>query len=86
MRDAKEWSVRIVKNDAAHHSQAQDEEYLYWQGPPALERIIATQELSLMFFKERHNDEAKSRQQFLRSPVCLPLVPRSVSDHRGLGG
>jgi hypothetical protein len=29
MRDAKEWSVRIVKNDAAHLSQAQDDEYLY---------------------------------------------------------
>jgi len=78
-------SVRIFRNDAKGVLQAKNEEYAYWQSRPALERLVAMQELSFGFFEERDN-EVEIRQQFLRSPVCLPLVPRSVSDHRGLGG
>jgi hypothetical protein len=85
MRSTKELSIRIVANDAANLLQAKDEEYSYWQSRPALERLVAMQTLSFGFFEVRDN-EAEIRRQFLRSPVCLPLVPRAVSDDRGLGG
>jgi hypothetical protein len=85
MRDSKERRVRIVRYDAESLVAIKDEEYSYWQSRPALERLVAMQELSFGFFEERDN-EVEVRRQFLRSPVCLPLVPRALSDHRGLGG
>ena len=71
MTDASEKTVRILKYNTESLVQSKDEEYTYWQSRPPLERLVAMQELSFAFFEER-DDEAEIRQQFLRSPVCLP--------------
>jgi hypothetical protein len=71
MTDASQMTVRILKRNMQNLSQSKDEEYAYWQSRPPIERLVAMQELSFAFFEERGN-EAEIRQQFLRSPVCLP--------------
>jgi hypothetical protein len=71
--DAGKTTVRILKRNADNLLQSKDEEYAYWQSRPPLERLLAMQELSFAFFEER-GDEAETRQQFLRSPVCLPRL------------
>jgi len=72
MNDANEMIVRILKLGKANLSQSKDEEYAYWQSRPPIERLLAMQELSFAFFEERGNKVA-IRQQFLRSPICLPM-------------
>jgi len=64
-------TVRILRWNEKNLELAKDEEYAYWQNQPPLDRLLATQELSFAFFEGRVN-EAEIRQQFLRSPVCLP--------------
>jgi len=64
-------SVRVLKHSPEVLRQSKDEEYAYWQSRSPLERMVATQELSFAFF-EGSGNEAEIRQQFLRSPVCLP--------------
>jgi hypothetical protein len=66
-------SVRVLKRNPENLQQSKDEEYAYWQSRPPLERLIAMQELSFAFFEVR-GSEAEIRQQFLRSPVCLPRL------------
>lgn len=73
MDEANAKTVRILKCDPANLAQSKDEEYLYWQSRPLIERLQAMQELSFAFFPERGN-EAETRRQFLRSPVCLPRL------------
>jgi len=73
MSDASEMTVRILRRNTETLLQSKDEEYSYWQSRPPLERLVAMQELSFAFFEERGN-EAEIRQQFLRSPVCLPRL------------
>jgi hypothetical protein len=73
MNDASEVTVRILRRNAETLLRSKDEEYSYWQSRPPLERLVAMQELSFAFFEERGN-EAEIRQQFLRSPVCLPRL------------
>ena len=70
MMDASDRTVRVCKRNAGDLLRAKDEEYAYWQSRPPLERLVAMQELSFAFFKER-DDEAAVRRQFLRSPVYL---------------
>jgi hypothetical protein len=65
--------VRIMKRSTESLLQSKDEEYAYWQSRPPLERLVAMQELSFAFYEERGN-EAEIRQQFLRSPVCIPRL------------
>jgi hypothetical protein len=72
MTDVSKAAVRILSCDTETLLRSKDEEYTYWQSRPPLERLVAMQELSFAFFEERGN-EAEIRQQFLRSPVCLPL-------------
>lgn len=71
MTDASQMAVRILKRNTENLLQSKDEEYAYWQSRPPIERLVAMQELSFAFFEERDN-EVEIRQQFLRSPVCLP--------------
>lgn len=71
MRDARELAVRILEQNEDNFLRSKDEEYAYWQSRKPLERLITMQNLSFAFFEDRGN-EAKVRQQFLRSPVCLP--------------
>ena len=73
MTTASEKAVRILSCGEESLSQSKDEEYAYWQGRPPLERLVAMQELSFAFFEERDN-ATEIRRQFLRSPVCLPLL------------
>jgi hypothetical protein len=73
MTKASEMPVRILTLNAEALLQSKDEEYIYWQSRSPLERLVAMQELSFAFFEERSN-EAEIRQQFLRSPVCLPRL------------
>ena len=73
MTTASEKTVRILSHDQESFSQSKDEEYAYWQSRPPLERLVAMQELSFAFFEERDN-ATEIRRQFLRSPVCLPLL------------
>ena len=73
MSDASKMSVRILKCNTETLSQSKNEEYAYWQSRPPLERLVAMQELSFALFEVRGN-EAEIRQQFLRSPVCLPRL------------
>ena len=73
MKDADKATVRILPRDTEGLLQSKDEEYAYWQSRPPLERLVAMQELSFAFFEERGN-ESEVRQQFLRSPVCLPRL------------
>jgi hypothetical protein len=73
MTDAAKKTVRIIRRNAESPLQSKDEEYAYWQSRSPLERLVAMQELSFAFFEERGN-EAEIRQQFLRSPVCLPRL------------
>lgn len=73
MTTASEKTVRILNRDEKSLSQSKDEEYAYWQRRPPLERLVAMQELSFAFFEERDN-ATEIRRQFLRSPVCLPLL------------
>jgi hypothetical protein len=73
--DRKAMQVRILEQNAETLLQSKDEEYAYWQSRPPLERLVATQELNAAFYGER-GDETETRQQFLRSPRCLPLVWR----------
>lgn len=68
-----EKTVRILSRGQESFSQSKDEEYAYWQSRPPLERLVAMQELSFAFFEERDN-ATEIRRQFLRSPVCLPLL------------
>ncbi len=75
MSGGNEVSVRILRRDEATLLQSKDEEYAYWQSQSPVERLVTMQELSFAFFEERGN-EAKVRQQFLRSPGCLPRSPR----------
>jgi hypothetical protein len=75
MIDANVTTVRILRRNAENLQQSKDEEYAYWQGRPPLERLLAMQELSFAFFEDRDN-EAEIRQQFLRSPACLPRLQR----------
>jgi hypothetical protein len=70
MTKANETTVRVLRSNAETHRQSKDEEYIYWQSRPAIERLVAMQELSFAFFEERSN-AAEIRQQFLRSPVCV---------------
>jgi len=70
MRDANERTVRVLRRSAETFLQSKDEEYAYWQSRPPIERLAAMQELSFAFFEGRGN-EAETRRQFLRSPVCL---------------
>jgi hypothetical protein len=67
-----EKTVRFLRRSAESLLQSNDEEYTYWQSRPPLERLLVMQELSFAFFEGRGN-ETEIRQQFLRSPVCLPL-------------
>ena len=71
MNQGTERTVRILRLDTETLLQSKDEEYAYWQSRPPIERLIAMQELSFAFFKERSN-ATEIRQKFLRSPVCLP--------------
>ena len=71
MQEITRLAVRILQQDEETLSQSKDEEYAYWQSRNALERLVAMQNLSFAFFEDFGN-EAKTRQQFLRSPVCLP--------------
>jgi hypothetical protein len=73
MTDTNEKIVRIMKRSTESLLQSKDEEYAYWQSRPPLERLVAMQELSFAFYEERGN-EAEIRQQFLRSPVCIPRL------------
>ncbi|HXJ05313.1 MAG TPA: hypothetical protein VNH65_09460 [Candidatus Acidoferrum sp.] len=73
MTDPSEKSVRILKCNTESLLQSKDEEYIYWQSRPPIERLVAMQELSFAFFEERGN-ETEIRRQFLRSPVCLPRL------------
>jgi hypothetical protein len=73
MTDAAKKTVRIIRRNSESLLQSKDEEYAYWQSRSPLERLVAMQELSFAFFEERGN-EAEIRQQFLRSPVCLPRL------------
>jgi hypothetical protein len=73
MKEGTEMTVRILRRNAETLLQSKDEEYAYWQSRPALERLVAMQELSFAFFEERGN-EAEIRRQLLRSPVCLPRL------------
>lgn len=73
MTTASEKTVRIFSRGQESFSQSKDEEYAYWQSRPPLERLVAMQELSFAFFEERDN-ATEIRRQFLRSPVCLPLL------------
>jgi len=73
MTNARDIAVRVLRRDPETLAQSKDEEYAYWQSRPPLERLLAMQELSFAFFEERGN-EAEIRQQFLRSPVCLPRL------------
>jgi hypothetical protein len=66
-------TVRILGRSDESLSRSKDEEYAYWQGCSALERLVAMQELSFAFFEERDNATAV-RRQFLRSPVSLPRL------------
>lgn len=65
--------VRILKQNSQSLLESKDEEYVYWQGRKPLERLVTMQNLSFAFFEGRGN-EAKVRQQLLRSPSCLPLL------------
>jgi hypothetical protein len=73
MTDTNEKIVRIMKRSTESLLQSKDEEYAYWQSRPPLERLVAMQELSFAFYEERGN-EAEIKQQFLRSPVCIPRL------------
>jgi hypothetical protein len=73
VNDGSEWVVRILRHDDDTLVHSKDEEYAYWQSRPPVERLAAMQELSFAFFEGRGN-EAEIRQQFLRSPVCLPRL------------
>ena len=64
-------TVNIVKQSPENLVESKDEEYAYWQSRPAIERLVATQELSFSFFEGRGN-EAEIRRQFLRSAVVVP--------------
>jgi hypothetical protein len=75
MNDRSKTVVRILRYDAATLVKSKDEEYAYWQSRPPLERLLTMQELSFAFFEEL-GDEARTRQQFLRSPDSLPRLPR----------
>jgi hypothetical protein len=70
MIEAIEKRVRILQRSDENLSASKDEEYAFWQSRPPLERLLAMQELNFAFFEERDN-EAETRQQFLRSPVCI---------------
>jgi len=71
--DRRDKTVRVLPRNEDNVSKAKDEEYAFWQSRPPLERLVATQELSFAFFEGRAN-EVEIRQQFLRSPVCLPRL------------
>jgi len=73
MRNANERTVQVLRRSAETFLQSKDGEYAYWQSRPPIERLAAMQELSFAFFEER-GDDAEIRQQFLRSPVCLPRL------------
>jgi len=73
MTNKGDMTVRIIPRNTESLLRSKDEEYAYWQSRPPLERLVAMQELSFAFFEERGN-EAEIRQQFLRSPVCLPRL------------
>jgi hypothetical protein len=64
-------AVRVLRRDASTLAESKDEEYAYWQSRTPLERLVAMQELSFAFFEGTDN-ETEIRQQFLRSPRCLP--------------
>jgi hypothetical protein len=66
-------TVRILQRNTETLMKSKDEEYAYWQSRPPIERLVAMQELSFSFFEER-DDEAETRQQFLRSPRCIPRL------------
>jgi len=64
-------TVRVLRHDALTLAESKDEEYAYWQSRSPLDRLVAMQKLSFAFF-EGSDNEAEIRQQFLRSPRCLP--------------
>ena len=66
-------SVRTLNFDSGNLEESKDEEYRYWQSRAPIERLEAMQELSFAFFEGR-GDEAETRRQFLRSPICLPRL------------
>lgn len=70
MNKASVMQVRILSADAETLARSKDEEYAYWQSRPAIERLLAMQELSFGFFEERDN-EAEVRRQFRRSAQIL---------------
>ncbi|HVH71727.1 MAG TPA: hypothetical protein VNB49_11530 [Candidatus Dormibacteraeota bacterium] len=53
MTNASEMMVQILKRDKESLARLKDEEYAYWQSRPPLERLLATQELSLAFHEQR---------------------------------
>jgi hypothetical protein len=70
MNNRDQTAVKVIEQTAENFQESKDEEYAYWQSRTALERLVATQELSFAFFEERGN-EVEVRRQFLRSAVCL---------------
>jgi hypothetical protein len=73
MMERRDKTVRVLPRNEDNVSKAKDEEYAFWQSRPPLERLVVMQELSFAFFEGRAN-EVETRQQFLRSPVCLPRL------------
>lgn len=70
MNKADAMQARTLRADPDTLSRSKDEEYVYWQNRPAIERLLAMQELSFGFFEERDN-EAEVRRQFRRSAQIL---------------
>jgi hypothetical protein len=52
MDKANSMQVRIFRSDPEGMQNPKDEEYAYWQARPAIERLLAMQELSFGFFEE----------------------------------
>ena len=75
MNKAETMQARTLRANAETLSRSKDEEYAYWQSRPAIERLLAMQELSFASFEGRDN-EADIRRRFLQSPRCLSLASR----------
>jgi hypothetical protein len=73
MTEGNDRTVRILRRSRENLLHSKDEEYAYWQSRPPIERLVAMQELSFAFFEVRGNED-EIRQQFLRSPVCIPRL------------
>jgi hypothetical protein len=56
MNDRTLRTVRGIQQTAENILKSKDGEFAYWQSRPAIERLLAMQELSFAFFEERGNE------------------------------